>query len=165
MRFVVDNLNSYHTDDDVEVILQELPIGMEELYSRMAAKVVGNPSPRDRSLAATILRCITCCMRILTVSELSQALVEDTSRILDLQRSILDLCGGFVVIDNGGHASIIHETAREFLLTDRMKLLSIDAEAAHEQIFLTCLRSLTAVGLRAKINRKEKVAFLDYAAT
>lgn len=165
VRFVIDKLNSCHTNDDVEKVLRELPVGMEELYNGMAAKLIENLSLRDRALASSILQCVTCSLQVLTVTGLSQALNEDTSQILDFQRSVLDLCGGFTVIDNGGNVAVIHETAREYLLSDGICPLSIDRGAAHESMFLSCMRCLMTVGLRAKVSRKQKLEFLDYAAS
>ena len=138
---------------------------MEALYDRMASSIVQNPSTTDRALGLIILECVTCSLRVLTVAELSEALNEDISTILDLERSIVDLCGGFVVIDNGGNIAMIHQTAREYLLSANDRSFRIDRNAAHKQMFLSCMRCLMAIGLRAKINRNQKPEFLDYAAS
>jgi len=122
---------------------------MEALYDRMALSISHNPSPTDRNLAATILQYTTCSLRVLTVTELSEGLGESVSKMLDFQRSIVDLCGGFVVIDNGGNVAMIHQTAREYLLGDKSRPFHVDRNAAHEQIFLSCMRCLMVVGLRA----------------
>lgn len=154
-----------HTYADVELALQELPVGMEALYDRMASSIAQSPSSTDRALALTILQCVTCSLRVLTVAELSQALDEDTSKLLDFQRSIVDLCGGFVVVDNGGNVAMIHQTAREYLLSGSNHPFRVDRNAAHKQLFLSCMRCLMAIGLRAKINRNQIPEFLNYAAS
>ena len=154
-----------HTQADVELALQQLPVGMEALYDRMASSITQNPSATDRALASTILQSVTCSLRVLTVAELSQALHEDTSKMLDFQRSIVDLCGGFVVIDNGGNVAMIHQTAREYLLGGNGRPFRVDRTAAHKQVFLSCLRCLMATGLRAKVRGNQKPEFLDYAAS
>ncbi|OHE99782.1 NACHT and WD domain-containing protein [Colletotrichum orchidophilum] len=107
VRLAVGKVNSCHRKADVELALQQLPVGMEGLYDL----------------------------------ELSYALDEDTSEVLDLSRSIFDLCGGFIVDDNNGHVAMIHQTARD------------------------CIRCLMTIGLRAKINRNQTPDFLDYAAS
>ena len=137
---------------------------MEALYDRMAASIAQNPSATDRALASSILQSVTCSLRVLTVVELSQALHEDTSKMLDFQRSIVDLCGGFVVIDNGGNVAMIHQTAREYLLGDNDRRFRVDRDAAHKQMFLSCMRCLMATGLRVKVRGIQKPEFLDYAA-
>lgn len=138
---------------------------MEALYDRMALSIAQNPSSTERALASTILQCVTCSLRVLTVAELSQALHEDTSKMLDFPRSIVDLCGGFVVIDNGGNVAMIHQTAREYLLSGNNRPFHIDRDAAHKQMLLSCMRCLMAIGLRAKVNRNQRPEFLDYAAS
>ncbi|KAL9120161.1 MAG: hypothetical protein Q9187_003286 [Circinaria calcarea] len=165
VRLAVDKLNLCHTHADVELALQQLPVGMEALYNRMASSIAQNTSSTDRALVSAILQCVTCSLHVLTVAELSQALDEDTSQMLDFQRSIVDLCGGFVVIDNGGNVAMIHQTAREYLLHGNNRPFHIDYDAAHKQMFLSCMRCLMAIGLRAKVNRNQKPEFLDYAAS
>ena len=161
----MERLNLCHTQDDVEVALQGLPIGMEALYDRMASSIAQNPSASDRALASRILQCVTCSLRVLTVPELSQALSEDGTQLLDFQRSIVDLCGGFVTIDNGGNVAMIHQTAREYLLSEKVRLFHIKRKDAHKQLFLGCMRCLMAIGLRAKFNTKQEPEFLGYAAS
>ncbi|CAM1505167.1 Fc.00g108040.m01.CDS01 [Cosmosporella sp. VM-42] len=100
-----------------------------------------------------------------TVAQLSEALGEDTDGMLDLQRSIVDFCGGFIVIDKSGNVAMIHQTAREYLLTSNVRGLGIDRPAAHDMIFSSCMQCLMDVGVRAKIARNEMAVFLDYAAT
>ncbi|KAL9129956.1 MAG: hypothetical protein Q9175_007148 [Cornicularia normoerica] len=165
VRLAVDKLNLCHTQADVELALQQLPVGMEALYDRMASSIAQNPSATDRALASNILQSVTCSLRVLTVVELSQALHEDTSKMLDFQRSIVDICGGFVVIDNGGNVAMIHQTAREYLLSGNDRPFHVDRDAAHKQVFLSCMRCLMAIGLRATVKGNQKPEFLDYAAS
>lgn len=154
-----------HTQADVEVALQLLPIGMEALFDRMALSIAQNPSATDRALASKILQFVTCSLRVLTLAELSQALHEDTTIMLDFQRSIVDLCGGFVIIDNGGNVTMIHQTAREYLLSGSDRAFHVDGEVAHRQLFLSCMRCLMTIGLRAKIKGNQEPEYLDYAAS
>jgi hypothetical protein len=137
---------------------------MEAIYDRMASSIAESPSQPDRALASTILQRVTCSFRVLTVAELSQTLDADVSEMMDFQQSITNLCGGFVVIDNGGNVAMIHQTAREYLLGNDDRPFRVDRDAAHEQLFLSCMRSLKSQGLRAKINRNARPEFLDYSA-
>jgi WD40 repeat protein len=168
VRLVVDKVNTCHTRPDVERALEELPAGMEALYDRMARSLAQSLSVTDRAFASTILQCVTCSLRVLTVTELSQALDQNTSEMLeslDFQRSIIDLCQGFVVIDNGGNVDMVHQTAREYLHSSGDHPFHLDRYVAHQQIFLSCMRCLMAPGLRAKLGRSQKPEFLQYAAT
>ena len=148
----------------MERALRELPSGMEAIYDRMAFSIAENPSPSDQALASTILQRITCSFRVLTIAELSQALDEDISEMLNFQQSVVNLCGGFVVIDNSGNVAMIHQTAREYLLGDDGRPFHIDCDTAHEQLFLSCMRCLMSNGLRAKVNRNARPEFLNYSA-
>ena len=161
----MDKLNLCHTQADVELALEQLPVGMEALYDRMASSIAQNPSATDRALASSILQCVTCSLRALTVAELSYALQEDISRMLDVQRSIVELCGGFVVIDNGANVAMIHQTAREYLVSGKDRPFHVDKVIAHKDIFLSCMRCLMTIGLRAKVKGIQRPEFLDYAAS
>lgn len=167
VRLAVDKVNQCHTHADVDLALRELPTGMEAIYDRMASSIVNNPNPRDKLLATRILECVTCSLRVLKIAELSQALGGDTSEMLDLQRAIMDLCGGFITVDNGGNVAMIHQTARDYLLNnpDESRPFVIDRQSAHRQLFLSSMRSFMQTGLRAKLSRNQKPEFLEYAAS
>lgn len=85
--------------------------------------------------------------------------------MFDLERSIIDLCAGFIVIDISGNVAMIHQTAREYLSKDDAQILRIDKGDSHKNIFLNCMRCLTTIGLRTKVSRKQEPEFLNYAAT
>lgn len=165
VHLAVQRVNHCHTIANVESALRQMPPGMEALYDGMAHSIVAHPQGEDKQLASRILAWITCGLRILTVEELSVALEDGVPRPLDLQRSIGDLCGGFVVVDNGGNVGMVHQTAREYLLSDQGRPFAVDQKSAHEQMFLRCMLCLTDLGLRSKINRRQIPAFLDYATT
>lgn len=138
---------------------------MEGFYDRMAATVAAIPSETDKALALEILKYVTCALRMLKLDELSDILSEVTSDMLDLERSIVELCGGFVVLDAGGNVAMVHQTAREYLLEGDVAKCNfrIDRAEAHVQLFKCCMRSLTTTGLRGKLTRGQSPAFLDYA--
>lgn len=149
---------------DVEYTFRQLSVGMEASYDRMASAIAQNLSPKDKASASTILECVTCSLRVLTVAELSEALPDDISKMPDFQRSVVDLCGGFVVIDNGDNIAMIHQTAREYLLSAQSRPFPVEKDAAHRQMFLSSMRSLMAVDVRAKVEGNQQPHFLDYAA-
>lgn len=165
VRLAVDRLNTCHRQADVELALEQLPIGMHQFYDRMATSIEQNPSQADKSFAFGVLQCVTCSFRVLTVAELSEAFNEDTSELLDLQRSIVDLCGGFVVIDNGGNVSMVHQTAREYLLGAIDRPFQINRQIAHQQMLISCMQCLMTPTIRSKVSRNQAPAFLEYAST
>ena len=165
VHLAVHKINDCHTAANVEQALRQLPSGMEALYDRMAHSVAILPQEEDKRLATSILAWVTCALRLLTIEELSLALKDEGAAPLDLQRSISDLCGGFIVVDNGGNVAMIHQTAREYLVDHEARPFSIDRCWAHKQLFMRCMHCLTDFSLRSKINRKQAPAFLEYAAT
>jgi hypothetical protein len=88
-----------------------------------------------------------------------------TFKMLDFQRSIVDFFAGFVVIKNGGNVAMIHQIAREYLLSGNDCPFHIDKDAAHKQVFLNCMQCLMAIGLRAKVKGSQRPEFLDYASS
>lgn len=138
---------------------------MEALYDRMALSISQGPSLSDQSLARKILEFVTCSFQKLTASELSHALEKDFSEMLDFEQSIVSLCGGFVTIDNSGNISMVHHSAREYLLMGDRRPFRIDPRSGHELLFLSCMQSLMLTGLRSTISKGEPPEFLSYSAT
>ncbi|KAF2435949.1 NACHT and WD domain protein [Tothia fuscella] len=163
VRLALGELNSCRSHADVEKALRALPAGMEALYDRMALSSLDNASLSERSLVLAVLQCVTCSFRALTSAELFQILEEKLSGLFDFQQSILELCAGFLVIDNSGNIALIHQTAREYLINDGNRLLTINPGVAHEHLFLSCMRCLMSTGLRAKVSRNTRPEFLDYS--
>jgi WD40 repeat protein len=161
----VEKLNQCRTSDDVEIAFQELPVGMGQLYDRMATNIARHERERDRLLAKSILQCVVCSLRVLTVAELTQACAEDMSKLLNLHRHVVDICCGFVVIDNGGNVAMVHQTAREYLLNIDVCPYPIEFGRSHEQMFLSCMKCLMTVGARAKVSKGQSPVFMGYAAT
>ncbi|KAI1214673.1 uncharacterized protein F4807DRAFT_449259 [Annulohypoxylon truncatum] len=165
VRLAVDRLNSCHRLSDVELAFQELPVGMEALYERMASSIAQNHSQADRALVSSILECVACSFRELSIAELPHGLDEDISEMLDFGRSIIDLCGGFVTIDNSGNVTMIHHTAREYLMSAGEKPFRVDPGTAHERMFLSCMNCLMTANLRDKITQNQTPEFVDYASS
>ncbi|TLD06594.1 uncharacterized protein PgNI_08371 [Pyricularia grisea] len=170
VRLAVERLNSCYTQADAEAALKELPGGMNALYDRMAASISAK-SPPERDFATKLLNFAACSVRTLKVIELSHALGKDD--FFDMQRTVADLCGGFAVIDNGGNFTLVHHSAREYLLdpdssssssSSSSRAFGLARSEAHRTIFLSCMRSLTATGLRGQIGRGSMPEFVNYAA-
>lgn len=135
----------------------------------MALSVARNSAPGGRSLAVKILQCVTCSLRVLKVSELAQAVGDAASGILDFQSFILDICSGFVILDDDGNAAMVHQTARNYLLQpdgldQKERPFRIDRRTASKEMFLSCMRCLMSPGLSAMLNRNKPPEFLDYAS-
>lgn len=164
VHLAVQKINSCHTRLDVENALMELPSGMEALYDRMALSVEA-ASEANRKLGRTILGWTTCAQRLLSVEELSDALGNDG--MLEIHRTIADVCGGFITVDHEGKAAMIHETAREYLTrrTEQYRPLTINIKSTNDMLFKRCIARLTDPTLRGQINRGRPPALVHYAAT
>lgn len=165
VHLAVQKINDCHTKAAVEDALKDLPPGMEALYDRMAVSVQTQPNPDDRRLGQSILGWATCAQRLLSVEELSDALGNDG--LLEIHRTIGDLCGGFVIVDKEGKVATIHETAREYLMRggDGNRPLFIDRKSMNGKLFNRCIQRLTDPKLRSQINRNQPPALLDYATS
>lgn len=159
LRLTVERINKCRTTESAEQAMRELPTGMEELYDRMGDSI-SDQEPADRSLTCHILEWVTCAVRTLSVRELSEALGSQSQA-----RSVTDPCAGFVSVDNFANVTLIHQTAKEYLLNSKGRPNSIDRAAAHERIGLQCLRCLTKTGLRRDITKGSEPSLLAYAAT
>lgn len=162
LRLAVAEINSSHRQTDVERVLQQLPRGMDEFYARMASNVDRIPSQANRAFAVNIIQLVTCSMRVLTVEELAQFLGKENAGVLDLSRTVIDLCGGFVTVDNDENVTLIHQTAREYLLTQHT-LIKISIEESNKRLLQGCMQAMAVIGLQGKIARKQSPVLLDYA--
>ncbi|UKZ69594.1 uncharacterized protein TrAtP1_010600 [Trichoderma atroviride] len=171
LHLAVHKINQCHTKLDVERALEDLPSGMHELYDRMALLVQNQPKASDRRLGQSILGWATCARRSLSIEELKDALggTSDMREIVEIHRTVEDLCGGFVVVDNEGKIAMLHETAREYLTGSALyessgrRPCAIDPRRTHDLLFKRCIACLTDPSLRNLINRGEPPALLNYA--
>lgn len=59
--------------------------------------------------------------------------------------------------------SLVHQTAREYLLIDIPRPFRVNPKIAHEQLFLGCINCLRMIGLQAKIAKAQVPDFVEYA--
>lgn len=156
VRLVLENLeHNWHTEDDIRRVLTEVPQGMESLYTRMLAKVQ-EQSSQVRAMAERILTWAACAWRPLSISELAVALQPDFTGFIRLEATVVDICGHFVSVDNS-RVSIIHMTAREFLLKGGIEHCPfINNREAHTHIAETCLRYLSSNEWRRVFGRLQR---------
>jgi WD40 repeat protein len=136
--------DNWYTPDDIQTALDGIPEGMDTMYTRMIEDVAAQ-SGRNRTLAVDILTWASCAFRPLDVEELAVALNNDFAfeNIQSLAAAIADVCGNFVVVKKS-QVSLIHETARTFLLAERSRLIiSIDRGKSHERIAIVCMKFLS----------------------
>ena len=132
----------WHTQDDIRKVLTEVPKGMEYLYDQMLSRVESQ-SHRLRLMAKRILTWTVCCWRPLGIAEMQVALEPEFTGFVQIQETIVQICGNFISVDNGT-LSLIHMTARQFLLDRRGNMPAfIDSNCGHEHVAITCLKHLS----------------------
>lgn len=145
--------DNWHTKPDIERALTDLPEGMERMYERMA-DIISEQPPRLKKMATEILTWASCSFRPLDIEELSVALYPEFGAFLDLKTTITQICGNFVVIKNS-KLTLIHQTARQFLLTKdhhhEASRIKIDSRIGHKRIAITCMHFLSDTKWRSKL--------------
>ena len=165
VHLAVKQIMQCHSPEDIQQALEELPPGMDALYKRMETSITRLPRATDRSLSCTILTWATHARRPLDVEELLDALQPEFSAILDLSYTISQVCGQFVAIGANSRITLIHETAREYLIKAADLPFSLSSKAAHESLCAKSLSLFLNRNIRSKIGQKTLPRFYHYAAT
>ena len=163
VRLALEETLQCFTHEDIQDALDSIPAGMEPLYQRMENAITANARPAHKALARKIFAWACCSRRPLHLKELAQAL--QPLAILDLARTIPQVCGQFVVVDKFSYLTMIHQTAREYLLKTSNTDLSIIATRTHEELFTRCIVFLEEEPHRRRPPAAEERPFLTYAAT
>ncbi|KAL8648406.1 MAG: hypothetical protein Q9210_005006 [Variospora velana] len=164
VHLVLKEILQCHTEAAIEQALEELPVELSQLYHRMEAILSRTSRSADRGLSRTILTWVVCSQRALTLEELSEALKPEFSHILDLQLTISQVCGNFIVIDNRSQVEMVHQTAREFLAKTPGLAHSVALGSGHQDLFMKCISSLSSL-IRQRNGRPLIQPFVHYAAT
>ncbi|KAK4098485.1 hypothetical protein N658DRAFT_431842, partial [Parathielavia hyrcaniae] len=143
-RLVLQEFEHAWTVEAMEAVLREIPRGLSNMYSRMVQSVAQDP--RKLALATSILTWVALACRPLTVGELRCAVKVDINQTLqNPTKAIPDLCGQLVFIDRQNRIQVIHDTAREFLLSASFGLaLSAETKQDHTRLASLLLRYLSS---------------------
>lgn len=133
---------------------------MKPFYQRTLELM--SQSTRGKKLAKAILTWATCATRPLKMKELDGALKLDVKdNFPKLEESIMALCGQLVTVDKFGRVQLVHETAREFLLSDNLQSeFAINETEAHTRIARVCLIYLTGEEMKLPRTRRRDSAIL-----
>ncbi|MCJ1435227.1 hypothetical protein MMC27_004599 [Xylographa pallens] len=154
-----------HNPEDIQAALSELPPGMDALYRRMEMNIKQLSRAADKETSRTILTWATFARRPLTKDDLLSVLKTENLVPLDLNHTISELCGHFVIADSNDRITLVHQTAREYLVKSQDMPFSLDLESSQESLFMTCLSPFLDHKLRSKLRQKAFPSFLEYAAT
>lgn len=169
-RLVLEDIVNCHSEDAIQEALNDIPSDMNNLYRRMELAILNNPRKATTALAKALLQWTICASRLLTLKELSQALRPEFPEILDLRRTIQDVCGQFMIISNTGQVTIVHQTARDYLVKSSNNEGFVDPIKGHGELFTKSVSALCDPSLRFKLihsqhSLRNTEPFLFYAAT
>lgn len=170
VRLVLEEILACHTEAAIQETLDEIPDDMMELYKRMETAILSKRGKSNQTLAKTLLQWTICARQSLTLTELSQALRPEFPEFIDLKRTIQDVCGQFVMVDQTSHVAMVHQTARDYLTQMSESVIAIDTKQAHVLLFQKTISVLVDPRLRAILSQNRSALrdtdpFIFYAAT
>ena len=165
VHFALKEIIKCHTPDAIQRVLSDIPTGMESLYRSIETDMLKNIRQADRSLAKTILRWATCSKSPLTLVQLQEALLPEFSSLLDPRYTVSSLCGQFVIIDSQDRVTMLHQTARDYLLKPSGTELSLNATDSQGYLFGRCLSALIQPVGPNVLGTQPDTHFRSYAVT
>ncbi|KAL8756040.1 MAG: hypothetical protein Q9199_003214 [Rusavskia elegans] len=168
---VLKELETTHSEQQIQEVLDSVPSEMDSLYTRILDTMA--MIPRNRKLAQAILRWTVCAVRPLTVEELKEAIRLDLGEVIPrLERTVESVCGHLVYIDRNSRVQIIHQTVRAFLTQDGLVSdFAIDRLQEHSRLAGVCLQYLCSDELKSSRYRRrgsatraaKRSVFAEYA--
>lgn len=157
-NLVLKELSLCHSKKEMDQILEEIPRGMQSFYKRTLDMM--EQAPRGRVLARSVLVWASCAVRPLSLNELSGALLYDIDDSFPkLGESIATLCGELVKVDRSDRVQMVHETAREFLLSEELESeFAVDVHYAHAKMAMACLRYLVSEEMKPPRTARRRAA-------
>ena len=167
VHLVVQEILHCQTEIQVESALQQVPKELEPLYERMDKRIAEllRSRPQDHAMSHTIVKWAACSRRPLQLDEIKAALEYDFPRIMDMRQTIQRLCGEFVHVDKKGRVSMMHASAREFLLSNARLNYHINIHEASHTLFSRCMQALSASRRGHGRLEEQEGGFLLYAAS
>ncbi|KAI1376891.1 hypothetical protein F4677DRAFT_459629 [Hypoxylon crocopeplum] len=124
-KLISINLSQQTSVADLENELEDdrVPRELNEAYSRILERLLGQASSAERVSSETLLRWLVCAKRALKWHEIQAAKsIHVESQSVDLERRRFrvdskDLCGSLVEIRDDGTVEFVHTTAKHFLIS------------------------------------------------
>ncbi|RAR14369.1 WD40/YVTN repeat-like-containing domain [Stemphylium lycopersici] len=175
VQLVMEKLKHALTPEHVELILDDLPPGMDKLYRRTLAEIL-ETDEEGKKLTKAILSIVACAMNPMTVAELANVL-KIQLRITLHESAIKPACGNLIYVDKSSRICLVHQTARDYLLNYGLfETFGTNSTNAHNALANLCLEYLKSSQMRpirmlaspgpstSRINRRlETSPFAQYA--
>ncbi|KAL7798110.1 hypothetical protein V8C37DRAFT_368703 [Trichoderma ceciliae] len=168
VRLVLQELETAFTEEDVEEILNEVPNDLYKMYERIL-RTIENERRRAK-VAKSILFFVVLAVRPMTLDELCHAMQYELGQTLHKMDQVITLtCSQFVTINHRDRVQIVHETAREFFLSEGLNsALAIPRCQGHSRFASLCMSYMDAQfqPLSGLLEHQTATAFfLKYAST
>ncbi|ERF71820.1 hypothetical protein EPUS_01735 [Endocarpon pusillum Z07020] len=173
IRVVLQELERAWSEQQIEDILDEVPPEMEPLYDR-AVEIISR-NAQSKHIAHAILTWVLCAVRPLKTAELQDALERGMNmKMFRFDKSVETLCGHLISIQKSGSITMVHTTAREYLLHRvHSSGFIVDKALSHQKMAMTCLEYLAGEEMRPprlggkayNSRRLDRSLFADYACT
>lgn len=165
VNLVLKEILQCHSYEEIQTAFNEIPSGMDSLYQRMEASIENITRASDKNLARTILIWATYSRRPLNTEEMLRALQPQFPAVLDLKFTISKVCGQFIVIDSNQRISLVHRTAREYLVKSSNLPFSLNAQDAHVDLFKKTVSNFFDRQIRSIADQQPVLPFYSYSAT
>lgn len=166
VSLVLKRVVKCHRQEQVKQVLETTPDGMERLYDRMLSVVANLDMHEDRTLARILLSWAMYARTPVTVEKLSELYTTEFRSVMDVENTVSQICGQFVVVDTHNRITLIHQSARDYLEKSTLQSFSLDPETAHEELFCKCSATLCDGTIRARLETLHTPPpFFHYAST
>ncbi|KAK4083548.1 uncharacterized protein Triagg1_1210 [Trichoderma aggressivum f. europaeum] len=174
IRLVLQELETAFTDEDVEEIINDIPYDLYQMYERILHTIQNER--RRAKVAKSILFFVVLAVRPMTLDELCHAMQYELGQNLHkMDQVIMRACSQFVTINHRNRVQIVHETARDFFLSEGLDSpLAIPRCQGHSRFAGLCISYLEAqfqhpsgtseLGVNSA-HQNATAFFLKYAAT
>ncbi|KAL8764376.1 MAG: hypothetical protein Q9184_000081 [Pyrenodesmia sp. 2 TL-2023] len=169
---VLKELETTHSEQQIQEVLDSVPSEMDHLYTRIVQNMA--IGLRNKRLAQAILRWTVCAVRPLTVEELKEAIRLDLEEVVPrLERTVESVCGHLIHVDRNSRVQLVHETVRAFLIKDGLASdFAVNRVQEHSRLTEVCLQYLCSDELKSSRFRRrgsatrtaKRSVFAEYAA-
>lgn len=168
---VLDNLRKIVGTQARLRALEDLPAGMDQLYTR----IVNSIPEEGKEISRTILTWTTLAIRPLNTTEMKYIMERlAMDEVEEIETVISKYCKDLVLIDQNQQIRLRHATARSFLLRQNMddnpdESFTIKKEDGHKLLAMACLEYLNSSEMKARPKRKmvaatqQRSIFASYA--
>lgn len=180
-RLVMEELSAATCLADIELVLDQYPVGLKGVYDRFLLGMASQSIHRQR-LAKEILQWVCCAFKPLKLTDLAFALSMNSSSASTFKNSLkdrpsclvmTDICAPFLIlIDTLDTLRPVHQSFREFLVGPPTADMANDAakffihpETTHNELALRCIRYLKCKPFFSAGTCSSSDDFWDYAMT